>query len=401
VPYQRGFPQSKEILEKRIKELGSSSAGHLPTLEGFTVPDQRPLDHFRRGFYQCTVQVSPSASGGSIVRVNATISAWYTDPVSGKSGYQILPSNGRLEGDFLDRLQEALADKNSVPSPKTDKTTASVPPVAAAASSPPAPAAPSKARAGSPFNLGNPLSPDHLSSLATQRAVVNRHAEEEEKEVNSLEEILRNQVHPTNLVAVRKKDTPVFANPIENAKVLFLAAAEDEFEILELNAYWVHVRISGLSRGWIRRSSLEMPAPDPDPSQAKSETPNQPEHSAAEPFHVENDQTASFPGTWSSLSGKMVRIVTVQEGTDNAAVTGPQAKLAFAQSLFDKEYADIVSTSSSVMGVVVVFDSDDGGMIAATLPALRQKKEGTLSDEAFWRRCFFDPSEAFGMTANP
>ena len=43
-----------------------------------------------------------------MVRVNATITAWYTDPVPAKSGYQVLPSNGRLEADFLDRLQEAL-----------------------------------------------------------------------------------------------------------------------------------------------------------------------------------------------------------------------------------------------------------------------------------------------------
>ena len=49
----------------------------------------------------------------------------------------------------------------------------------------------------------------------------------------------------------------------------------------------------------------------------------------------------------------------------------------------------------------MIFDSDDGGMIAATVPALRQWKSGTLSDEAFWRRCFFDPPEAFGLAANP
>ena len=48
-----------------------------------------------------------------MVRVNATITAWYTDPLSGRSGYQVLPSNGRLEADFLDRLQEALGAQGS------------------------------------------------------------------------------------------------------------------------------------------------------------------------------------------------------------------------------------------------------------------------------------------------
>jgi hypothetical protein len=401
VPYQRTFPQPAEIVEKRLKELQSSSAGHLPTLEGFRVPDSRPLDHFRRGYYQCTAHVSATASGGSVVRVNATISAWYTDPVSGKSGYEVLPSNGRLEADFLDRLQDLLDDNYSSSIAKQGKSASSAPAAGVPSQSSAVQAAQSKARVGSPFNLGNPLGLDHMSSLATQKAVIDRRAEEEEKEVNGLQEILRNQAHPENLVAVKKKDTPIFANPIENAKVLFLAAAEDEFEILDSNPYWVHVRISGLSRGWIRRSSVEMPSPESGSLAAESEARAEPAQPDAQPFQVENEQTASFPGDWAPLLGKMVRIVTVQKAIDNVTVTGPQAKLAFAQSLFDREYADITSTSSGVVGVVVIFDSEDGGMIATTLPALRQRKEGTLSAEAFWRRCFFDPREAFGMTANP
>ena len=87
--------------------------------------------------------------------------------------------------------------------------------------------------------------------------------------------------------------------------------------------------------------------------------------------------------------------------TGTATVTGPEAKMAFAKFLFDREYGDLTETSSSVAGVVVIFDSEDGGMIAATMPALRQWKAGTLSDQAFWHRCFFDPREAFGLAANP
>ena len=89
-----------------------------------------------------------------------------------------------------------------------------------------------------------------------------------DKEAASLAEILRNQSHPNNLAAVRKSGTPVLVTPSEGAKVLFLADAEDEFEILESNESWVHVRISGLSRAWIRRSGLEMPG-----SSAADDTP--------------------------------------------------------------------------------------------------------------------------------
>jgi hypothetical protein len=411
VPYQRTFPQSKAIVEKRLKELQSSSAGHLPTLEGFTVPSDRPWDRFHRGYYQCAAQVSATSSGGSVVRVNATITAWYADPVPSKSGYQVLPSNGRLEADFLDRLQEALGGSGSSSSPTP---VANAPPSAAKYSSSPAEpslsASPNrdhalgaqpKTPAGSPFKLGDPLGLDHMSSLATQKAVVDRHAEEQAKEAKGLEEILRNQAHPTNLVAVKRGDTPVLANPIADAKVLFLAAAKDEFEILDANPNWVHIRISGISRGWIRRSSLEMPTTEPDPPPTETEARTEPAQADTQPFRVENEQVASFPGTWQPLQGKTVRIVSVQKTSDNAAATASGAKLAFAKSLFDRQYADLIRTSSSVVGVVVIFDSDDGGMIAATVPTLRQWKSGTLSEEAFLRRCFFDPPEVFGLVANP
>ena len=409
VPYQRVFPQSRATVEKRLREMQSSNSGRLPTLEGFAVPGDRPLNRFHRGYYQCTAQVSSTPSGGSMVRVNATITAWYSDLPSGKSAYQVLPSNGRLEADFLDRLQDALSDQAA---PSAPAPTVKFPPSATRNQSNP-PGAPqpvppraasgvgSKPPAGSPFNLGDPLSLDHMSSLATQKAVIDRRAEEQSKEVKGLEEILRNQAHPANLVAVKKTNTPVLANPIENAKVLFLAAAEDEFEMLDANPNWVHVRISGLSRGWIRRSSLEMPTPDLDPQPTQTEAQSEPAHPDSLPFRIQSEQVATFPGNWEPLVGKTVRIVTVQKATDNATSTSPEARLAFAKSLFDQEYADLIRTSSTVAGVVVIFDSEDGGMIAATVPTLRPWKAGTLSDQAFWRRCLFDPPDAFGLVANP
>jgi hypothetical protein len=405
IPYQRAFPQSKALVEKRIKELQSSSSGRLPVLAGFTIPGDRPLDHFHRGYYQCTAQVSSTPSGGSIVRVNAIITAWYTDPVSAKSGYQVLPSNGRLEADFLDRLQNSLGGQPSSAAP----TAHSLPPLPKSQPDAPGPgisaplpgsgARPNSA-AASPFQLAAPMSLGEMPSLATQRAVIDRRAEEQAKEAHGLEEILHNQVRPSNLVAVKKAGTPVLAGPNEEAKVLFLADAEDEFEILDVNSNWVHVRISGLSRGWIRRSGLEMLTPDSDPQPAETEVPITPAPAASQPFQIETEEVASFPGSWEPLQGKIVRIVSVQKASDSAAATGAGAKLAFAKSLLSRQYGDLIKAPSRIVGVVVIFDSEDGGMMAATMPALRQWKGGTLSDEAFWHRCFFDPPEAFGLSAN-
>ena len=83
------------------------------------------------------------------------------------------------------------------------------------------------------------------------------------------------------------------------AKTLFLASAHDEFEMLDFNRDWVHVQISGLSRGWIWRNSLEMPAGIPD-SDACSRTPGS---IAADFFHMTREESA-LPGRLGATSGK-------------------------------------------------------------------------------------------------
>jgi len=153
----------------------------------------------------------------------------------------------------------------------------------------------------------------------------------------------------------------------------------------------VHVRISGLSRGWLRRSGLEMPKSFA--SDAKIENPAAP--GSTERFQVKSEEVASFPGTWEPLRGKTVKILTVQNASVGTSGTSSRAKLEFAKSLFDKQYAELTQAPTSAAGVVVIFDSEDGGMAAATLSTLQQWKAGSLSDQAFWRRCFFDPAETF------
>jgi hypothetical protein len=409
-PYERKFAQSKAVVEKVIKPLQASASGRLPVLDGFTRPGDLPLDRFQRGYYQCEIQVSSTSTGGALVRVSAKITAWYADPASSNSGYQVLPSNGRLENDFLDRLSDALRGQPPpsaaatppvsapsrtavAPSQAKDAPDAPMPAISApmpTSAGPGDPMASSKlavTAAGSPFKAGSGVNSD----LATQKAVADKHKEELTKEAKGLDEILRNQAHPKNLVAVKKSDTPVLVSPVEGAKVLFLATAEDEFEILDLNSNWVHVRISGLSRGWVRRSGVEVP--EAFASEAKVE--NSSAVASAEQFQVKNEEIASFPGTWDPLRGKTVKIVTVQPANGSATGTSSQVKLDFTKSMFLKEYAELSQTSTTTAGVVVIFDSEDGGMAAATLLALREWKAGTLSDQAFWRRCFFDPPETF------
>lgn len=400
VPYERTFAQSKPVVEKTLKTLQSSTSGRLPALDGFTPPGDRPLDRFQRGYYQCAIQVSSTPAGGAVVQVSAKITAWFADPASTKSGYQVLPSNGRLETDFLDRLEDALGGKTAAtapavsapsvpPSRKTKtspaRTTDENPPNSAAASNLP------DAPTNSSVNAANEGISDRAASLATQRAVADKHMEELTKEAKSLDEILRTQAHPSNLAAVKKSGTPVLVSPIEGAKVLFLATAEDEFEILDMNANWIHVRISGLSRGWIRRTSLEVLGNQASAAKAENDL----ALASTERFQVKDEQIASFPGTWEPLRGKTVKILTVQKVSGSASDTGSKAKFEFTKALFEKQYAELNQATTTAAGVVVIFDTEDGGMAAVTLPVLQQWKAGTLSDQAFWRRCFFDPPETF------
>jgi len=192
-------------------------------------------------------------------------------------------------------------------------------------------------------------------------------------------------------VAVKKSGTPVVANPSLTAKPQFLASMHDEFEMLDFNADWVHVRVSGLSRRWIWRNSIEMPEGIRD-----SGTPTAAVLApAADLFHVIREEASTFPGAWEPLKNKNVRIISVQKIDDSAKDAGPQARLEYAKFLLEKGYKEVAPKAQDIAGIVVIFDSADGGMIAAPLGALQQWKAGTLSDSALWHQCFFDPPETF------
>ena len=101
-----------------MKKLQPSMAGRLPVVEGFVANADQSLDHYRRAYYQTSVQVSANSARDCIVRVTTKITAWYTDPAGVHSGYRLLNSNGRLESDLLDQLSdEVAANTNTVPTP--------------------------------------------------------------------------------------------------------------------------------------------------------------------------------------------------------------------------------------------------------------------------------------------
>ena len=396
--HERTFPQSKATVEKALRGMQAAMAGHLPVLDGFAIPGEHSLDRYQRAYYQSAVQVTPTNSGGSLVRVSTKVTAWYTDSNPSRSGYQLLTSNGRLEADLLDQLGDVLASGVSAAASNSPASTAPTRPDAAEPTiSAPMPRIPETGTSISPSMGQMQTGQERPGSQPTPGKPVDAGSLDLQAEAQNLEEILKNQAHPNNLVAVKKSGTAVVATPSLNAKSLFLASKHDEFEMLDFNADWVHVRISGLSRGWIWRNNLEMPGSVPD---VDMQTSGPPVPTAADLFHVSREETAPFPGDWAPLRGKSVKIISVQKIDDSAKDAGLEVKLEFAKSLLDKSYAELAKPPQSLAGVVLIFDSVDGGMIAATLVTLQQWKAGTLSDAALWHQCFFDPPETFDSSSS-
>jgi hypothetical protein len=421
-PSERTFHEPKSAVEKALKELQPAMSGRLPALEGFALPSKHPLDRYQRAYYQSAVQVDSTAPGESVVRVTTKVTAWYADSTPAHSGYQLLTSNGRLEADLLDQLADLLAGRSSSDSSTGSSGDQSVqssgkdfpalnPPTAPTAQpgssdksrkepaiSAPAPQLPKVSpEVGGTFSPSLNQSPPGRFPSDVRSSAQPPPQTGLQAEAASLEDVLKNQAHPKNLVAVKKSGTPVLATPSITGKTLFMASAHDEFEMLDFNADWVHVRISGLSRGWVWRTSLEMP-------EGISDVPLVNAHGApvaADLFQVTREEIAPFPGDWEPLRGRNVRIISVQKIQENEANSGAQAKLEFAKSLLDKNYADLAAKSQELSGVVLIFDSVDGGMIAATFPTVRQWKAGTLSDAALWHQCYFDPPETFTVSNPP
>jgi hypothetical protein len=112
-------------------------------------------------------------------------------------------------------------------------------------------------------------------------------------------------------------------------------------------------------------------------------------------FRVEREENSVFPGEWEALKGKTVKIYTVQPVSQDAKETDARAKLKFAGSLMQKFGENVTPSAPGVDGVVVIFDSADGGIAGATLASIQQLAKGEISEEAFWKQCYLDPAETF------
>jgi hypothetical protein len=405
-PAEKVFNIPKGRVDKALQDLHASTSGRLPTLDGF-VDSGKALEHYERGFYLCEIVSTANSGGGTLVRVTAKITAWYADPSGAHSGYRTLPSNGRIESDFLDSLGDALGMKaagsavgggaastgafGTATPAKAGAAPISAPPPAYSSARAAAPTSPSPPAAGGKPSAA--LAGESLESIRQKREAAERQSQDLTALVQNLEQIRQNQTHPDDISVVKKSGTAIYAKPQTSAEVLMTADEGDEFPILDAPGGWVHVQISGPSRGWIRQVQLDMPsgfANGAEKSAGQSD--------AAPLFRVSREDISPFAGTWGLLKDKVVKIIWVAPIDPAAQATSAQAKREYAKPLFLKAYREISADPAAVAGVVVVFDSADGGQISATFMSLKKLSAGYISDEDFWKECSLDPPESFQDT---
>lgn len=89
VPYARTYAKSNEEVDKALKEMQAYSGQKLPTVEGFVANAEHPRDHYERPFYKFSFDLLPTASGTTVVRVTAKITAWYADRDPSRSAMRL------------------------------------------------------------------------------------------------------------------------------------------------------------------------------------------------------------------------------------------------------------------------------------------------------------------------
>ena len=397
IPYARTFAKSKQDVDAALKEMQAYSGQKLPIVDGFVAVGQQPLDRYERAFYQFSIELIADTPQSTVVKLTAKITAWYADPDPSKSDYQVLPSNGRLELDFLDRLSEKFGTKAVIyiprsslqaPRPKIDFAGNPLPESSATLGNG------TSNSAGA--STGSPVSdPNNTAALKAERENEQKHMLELKAQLEGLQEIQHNQAHPRNLVIVSKSGVPVFARPAEGSKVLFTASADDEFEFIEVEGEWFHVQIAGASRGWIRRSQAESMEPrwNVAAPQAKAEAESGPT------FKVTREDSGPFPGDWAPLKNATVKIFWVQPAGAPTSSTSASEKREFTKSLFERAWNDAKHSQSSMAGVVVVFDTPDGGQISTTMAILQNWVERKIGEPQLWKQSSVDPPELFSAPA--
>ena len=392
----RTFAYPSDVVKSALDRVAGSGGGKLPMIDGFVLAAVPDMDRYERPYYQYRVQMLPGDNNSSIVKVEARISAWYADPDPARSQYRSLPSNGRLENDFLDRLQQVLT-------PGSSKANGIAKPISPAivptGNSRPDSQPPDLKPAPSAKPPATPATPqEQLDAILAQRQEVREKTAAAKARLDNLKTAGQNSGDVAKLAAVKHSGVGVMSRKNFGGPVLFRAQAEDEFEVQSVDAGWAQVRLADGATGYIQSDELVLPAGmQPKPTTETEVAAAQPAK-PADPdldFWVSREDVNTFSGDWARLKGKKVLFVYAQPRGLLSDMSGNDAKLSYAKRVFMTRFKSVNPAATGVEGVVVVFMGNRGGIAAATLADIQQWVEGGLGDDAFVNRCSLDPLAEF------
>jgi hypothetical protein len=116
--------------------------------------------------------------------------------------------------------------------------------------------------------------------------------------------------------------------------------------------------------------------------------------SSTQGFTIVREGSSIVSGDWSRLKGKQALYIWAQPTGPALAKAG--SRLRFAESVFQERYREASHNSqNSIVGLVVIFLDQRGGVAAAALDDIGRWSDGTLTQTAFLTRCSLDPPGAF------
>ncbi|MGH9713863.1 MAG: SH3 domain-containing protein [Candidatus Acidiferrales bacterium] len=393
-PTERLYNHQQMDVEKAIQELHGYETQRLPVLSGFVNAPASSLDHLQNPRFQFHIDLVSQGAAQTVVRVSAKITAWYEDAGVSRSQYTAVPSNGRLEEDFLDRLSVKL-EKGAPPQhvegagglhspPGASPISALAPGGSAAAGGPLGgqPASPNAPPAPSPPNSAEGLA-GQIASLRVERETLEQKERKLNQQISELQSASRSEVYLRNMAVIRATQTPLFEQDQDTSKVLFRADPDDEFQIVETRGDWLRVSLENGAEAWLRASQLRQPGDQSDPDPANLN------------FTAANEEVKAFGGDWSQLKGKTAFYVFAQPARQIPDAALGKNQLQFAEYTFVEGYRAATHSQQQMDGVVVVFLGPKGGVAAATLADIRRWREGYLTDKVFLERCSLDPPDSF------
>jgi hypothetical protein len=381
---ERSYPYPLAQVKQSLQQLGAYAGGRLPMLDGFVASDTPQLDRYQRPYYQYRIELNPVDANHTSVKVEAKLSAWYADTDPSRAGYRSLTSNGHLENDLLDQLQDAL-------SPKSTNQSAAGKPGLASSSRP----MPSRAAAVPAQPVASPAyAPDarqqKLDDLLAEKLAVEQKTNALKAQILHMEQAARLQTTATQFASVKHTGTGVMSQMNYGGPVLFRTRAEDEFEVVEKQGEWVRVRLGPDSTGWIASEGLNLPE-EKVASRPTAQSPDQSELG----FWVSREQINEFSGEWPQLQGKKVLFVFAQSRGLLPDLANDDRKLVYAKKIFADRYRASTLSQDPFEGVVVIFMGGKGGVAAATLADIKQWVKGSLGEAEFVKRCSLDPPGEF------